>query len=61
MDVREHSANWWAGMRKAWGFTRLSDTQEQCDACGLVMARGASAMKAHHALHTAEERKHTKP
>lgn len=50
------SNNWWAGMRKTWGFTRLSDTEEQCTACGLVMTRRASEMKAHRALHAARER-----
>ena len=56
MDVREHSANWWSGMRKTWRFTRLSDSQEQCNLCGLVMSRRASEMKAHHEFHAAQER-----
>jgi hypothetical protein len=57
MDVRERSQNWWAGMRRVWDFTRLSDTEEQCNACGVVMARRASAMKAHHQSHLAQQRR----
>ena len=61
MDASERSANWWAGMRKTWGFTRLSETEEQCTACGLIMSRRASEMKAHHAQHAAAERHQRSP
>ena len=57
MDVSEHSQNWWSGMRKTWKFTRISDTDEVCNVCGLVLARRASAMKAHHEFHAGQERR----
>ena len=56
MDGRDRSANWWAGMRKTWGFTRLSDTEEKCNICGAVMTRQASPMKAHHEVHVSQHR-----
>ena len=42
--------------RRAWGFTRLSDTEERCNVCGVVVARRAAAMKEHRDRHADEER-----
>jgi len=44
-----------SGPRQAWGFTRLSETDERCNVCGSITPRNASAMKAHRDLHAFEE------
>lgn len=56
MGARDRSANWWAGMRKTWGFTRFSETEEKCNVCGAVMTRQASLMKVHHEFHVSQKR-----
>ena len=57
MDGRERSANRWSGMRKTWGFTRFSETEEKCGVCGAVMTRQASLMKVHHEFHVSQHRR----
>ena len=43
--------------RNAWGFTRLSDSEERRNVCGADVARRAAAMKEHRDRHADEERK----
>jgi hypothetical protein len=42
--------------RTTWGFTRLSDTEEQCNVCGILVSRRAAEMKLHRDFHAALER-----
>ena len=44
--------------RTTWGFTRLSDTEEQCNVCGILVSRRAAEMKLHRDFHAAQERQH---
>jgi hypothetical protein len=45
--------------RRAWGFTRLSETEERCNVCGVVVPRRASEMKLHRDLHADQEQQHS--
>ncbi len=50
------AARWWAEVRRSWGFTPLSNEQEQCDLCGRTIQATAVELLAHRDWHQDKER-----
>lgn len=52
----EDGARWWAEVRRSWGYTPVSDRQEQCDLCGRTIQSTAVELVAHRNWHQDKER-----